>query len=65
MQNGVKKKPFLLIVEGEKAFDLLREVFQYASILAHFDLDFFIRLEIDASDYEIVGIISQLQSDDQ
>ncbi len=65
MQNEMKKESFLLTLEEKKTFNLLREVFQYAFILIHFDSDFFIRLKIDASSFEIVDIISQLQSDDQ
>ncbi len=65
MQIEMKKESFLLTFEEEKTFNLLREVFQYALILTHFDSDFFIKLKIDASSFEIVDIISQLQSDDQ
>ncbi len=65
MQNEMKKKLFLLTFEKEKTFNLLREIFQYVLILIHFDSDFFIKLKIDASNFEIADIISQLQSDDQ
>ncbi len=65
MQNEMKKESFLLTLEEEKTFNLLRKVFQYALILTYFDSDFFIRLKIDASNFEIADIISQLQSDDQ
>ncbi len=65
MQNEIKKILFLLILEKEKTFNLLRKIFQYVFILTHFDFEFFIKLKIDASSYEIVDIIFQLQFDDQ
>jgi hypothetical protein len=65
MQIDVKKNSFLLIDEKKQAFNLLREVFQYASILTHFDSDFFIQLKTDAFEFNIARIISQLQTNDQ
>jgi hypothetical protein len=65
MQVDVKKNSFLLIDQKKQAFNLLKEVFQYASILTHFDSDFFIRLKIDAFEFDITRIISQLQTNDQ
>ncbi len=44
---------------------MLRNVFQYAFILTHFDSKFLIKLKTNAFDYEIVDIISQLQSNEQ
>jgi hypothetical protein len=65
MQAEIKKKSFLFIEKAKQTFDLLRDVFQYAFILTHFDSKFFIRLKTNAFDYEIVDIISQLQFDEQ
>jgi hypothetical protein len=65
MQAKVKKESFLLIEKTKQTFDLLKDVFQYALILAHFDSKFFIKLKMNAFDYEIVDIISQLQFDEQ
>jgi Fe-S cluster assembly iron-binding protein IscA len=65
MQAKVKKESFLLIEKARQTFDLLRDVFQYAFILTHFDSKFFIKLKTNAFDYEIVDIISQLQSNEQ
>jgi hypothetical protein len=65
MQAEVKKEFFLLIEKAKQIFDLLRDVFQYAFILTHFDSKFLIRLKTNAFDYEIVDIISQLQFDEQ
>ncbi len=65
MQAKIKKESFLLIEKAKQTFDLLRDVFQYALILTHFDSKFLIKLKTNAFDYEIVDIISQLQSDEQ
>jgi hypothetical protein len=65
MQAEIKKESFLLIEKAKQTFDLLRDVFQYALILTHFDSKFLIRLKTNAFDYEIVDIISQLQFDEQ
>jgi hypothetical protein len=65
MQAKIKKKNFLLIEKAKQTFDLLRDVFQYVLILTHFDSKFFIKLKTNAFDYEIIDIISQLQSDEQ
>jgi hypothetical protein len=65
MQAKVKKEYFVLTNRAKQTFDQLRDVFQYALILTHFDSKFFIRLKTNAFDYEIVDIISQLQSNEQ
>jgi hypothetical protein len=65
MQAEIKKEFFLLIEKAKQIFDLLRDVFQYALILTHFDSKFLIKLKTNAFDYEIVDIISQLQSNEQ
>ncbi len=50
--------------EARKAFTKLRQVFVEAPILNHFDPEYHIRIETDASGYAIGGILSQLTSDD-
>jgi hypothetical protein len=64
MQAKIKKKSFLLTEKARQTFDLFRDVFQYALILMHFDSKFLIKLKTNAFDYEIVDIISQLQSNE-
>ena len=46
------------------AFTELRQSFLKAPILHHFDPECHIRIETDASNYTIVGVLSQLTSDD-
>ena len=46
------------------AFTKLRQAFLKAPILHHFDPERHIRIETDASDYAIGGVLSQLTSDD-
>jgi hypothetical protein len=55
----------LLIKKAKQTFHLFRNVFQYVFILTHFDLKSFIKLKTNAFNYEIVDIISQLQSNEQ
>jgi hypothetical protein len=42
MQTEIKKKFFLLTKKAKQAFDLFKNVFQYAFILTHFDSNLFI-----------------------
>jgi hypothetical protein len=65
MQAEIKKKKFLFIEKAKQIFDLFRDVFQYVFILTHFDSKFLIKLKTSSFDYEIVDIISQLQSNEQ
>jgi patatin-like phospholipase/acyl hydrolase len=65
MQAEVKKESFLFIEKAKQIFDLFRDIFQYAFILTHFDSKLLIKLKTNAFDYEIVDIISQLQSNEQ
>ena len=46
------------------AFTELRQAFLKTPILHYFDLEHHIRIETDASDYTIGGVLSQLTSDD-
>ena len=47
-----------LISAAKKAFNHLRHAFTQTSIFQHFDLEQNIRIEIDVSDYAIVGVLS-------
>jgi hypothetical protein len=53
-------KEFELTEEARIAFAQLKDVFIKTSILLHFDSKRRIRLEIDAFDFAISGILSQL-----
>ena len=65
MQKNVKKKSFNSIDDVTTKFRRLKNVFQSASILIHFDSKLFIRLKTNAFDFEVADIISQLQSNNQ
>ena len=65
MQTSVKKKSFNSIDETTTTFRRLKNVFQSASILIHFDPKLLIRLKTNAFDFEVADIISQLQSNNQ
>ena len=52
-----------LTPKARLAFTKLRQVFVKAPILHHFDLKRHIQIETDASGYAIVGVLSQLTSD--
>ena len=60
--RGVDNSSFLTS-EAKLAFLRLRQAFTEAPILYHFDLKRYIRIETDASDYAIAGILSQLTSE--
>lgn len=65
MKAGVKKGPFNPNEDALAAFEKLKEAFQTAPILVHFNPELPIRLETDASEFGVAGIISQLQADGQ
>ena len=52
-----------LTPDAKKAFDQLCQAFTKATILQYFDLEQYIRVEIDASGYAISGVLSQLTND--
>ena len=55
---GATGKPNFLTPNAKKAFNHLRLAFIKALILRHFDLESHIRIEIDASNYTIGGVLS-------
>ena len=57
------KRPSFLTPEAKLIFTQLRQAFTEAPILRHFDPEYHIRIETDASDYAIGGVLSQLTSD--
>jgi hypothetical protein len=50
-------------MEQQIAFDILKATFISAPILAHFDLDQDVIIEMDASDYVSTGVLSQYDDD--
>ena len=63
--KGIKTESFDWPVEAKKAFRRLREVFTKAPLLCHFDSELLIRVETDASDFDLIGILTQLQNDNK
>ena len=59
----VTGNPIFLTSEVKLTFLHLREAFTKALILHHFDPEYYIWMETNASDYAIDGILSQLTSD--
>ena len=62
-KEGGKYVPFLWGPEQQAAFDLLKKPFTSAPILCHFDYEWEIIVETDASDYISAGILSQYDDD--
>ena len=60
---GATGEPTFLTPDARDAFNQLRQAFTKASILRHFDLEWYIRIETNASGYAIGGVLSQLTSD--
>ncbi len=52
-----------LTPEAKKAFIHLRKTFTETPILRHFDSEYHIRIETNASEYAIGGVLSQMTSD--
>jgi hypothetical protein len=55
--------PFAWSTEQQMAFDTLKATFTSAPILARFDLDWDVIVEMDASDYVSAGVLSQYDND--
>jgi hypothetical protein len=58
-----KGVPFTWSTEQQTAFDILKATFTSAPILAHFDPDRDVIVEMDASDYVSASVLSQYDDD--
>ena len=56
-KNGKKTGPFEWPIKAQEAFRKLRDIFTTAPILVHFDPELRIRVETDALDYALAGIL--------
>ena len=64
LTNLTKKSvEYIWTSKEQQAFDKLKNQFDTADILRHFDKDLPITVETDASDFAIAGVLSQLHSD--
>ncbi len=63
VKNLVSQSRSFLTSKAGKVFTKLRQVFVEAPILNHFDLERYIRIEMDISRYAIGEILGQLTSD--
>lgn len=54
------EKPKFLTSKARKAFNYLKQAFTEALILRYFDLELYIRIEINVSSYAIGRVLSQL-----
>ena len=57
------EEPSFLTPNARRAFTQLRQAFTKVSILRHFELERHIRIETDASDYAIGGVLGQMTSE--
>ena len=64
-QRGIKSGPFEWPEAVDQAFQRLTDAFNKAPLLKHFDPQLSIRIETDASEYALAGILSQLQEDNK
>ena len=64
-QRGIKSGPFEWPESADQVFRRLTDVFNKAPLLKHFDPQLSIRIETDASEYALAGILSQLQEDNK
>ena len=60
--RGVEE-PSFLTHDSRQAIIQLRQAFAKAQIFQHFDLEHYIRIETDASNYAIAGVFSQIMSE--
>ncbi len=63
--KDVKMSSFIWLNEAKQAFNQLRDVFMRAFILRHFDSEQHIHIEINAFNYAVASILSQLNDEDQ
>ena len=59
-KRKVRYKPFIWTTECQHAFDGLKDAFETAPILAHFDPNKETWVETDASDFVTAGVLSQM-----
>ena len=59
-QREIKSGPFKWPEAVDQAFRRLTDAFKKAPLLKHFDPQLSIRIETDASEYALAGILSQL-----
>ena len=64
-QKGIKSGPFKWPKAANQAFRWLTDAFNKAPLLKHFDPQLSIRIKIDASEYALASILSQLQEDNK
>jgi len=60
-----KDQPFNWTQECQFAFDRLKQAFTTASILMHYNPDLLVTVEIDASDYVVIEVMSQRDDNEQ
>ena len=60
---GAIQKPTFLNPSTKEVFNYLRQVFIKAPILQHFDLESYIQIKINVSNYAIGRVFSQLSFD--
>ena len=63
MYIKVMREPIFLIPSNKEAFNQLKQVFTKALILQHFDPEYYIWIETNASSHAISRVVSQLTSD--
>ena len=59
-KNGKKASPYIMTDEARKAFKRLKNAFSSILVLQHFDPNKPIRIEMNALEFAIAGILSQL-----
>ena len=59
-QKGVKLGPFEWLEAADQAFRRLTDAFNKTPLLKHFDPQLSIRIETDALEYTLAGILTQL-----
>ena len=64
-QKRVKSGPFEWPKDADQAFRRLTDAFSQAPLLTHFDPQLSIRIETDASEYALAGILTKLQEDNK
>lgn len=63
LTKGHKEKPFEWTAKCQEAFEKLKNAFNTAPVLAHFDPEADTWVEVDASDWVVAGVVSQAGKD--